>query len=128
MLANIRPSGAFLMEDFYYAGGPQGAADASPTSSTSRLARSAAGRSGPGSGGAAVGNDEVIRPRDNPVYGEGALAVLTGNTAPDGCVIKPPAAEKHLLVHTGPAVVFADYNDMAARIDDRPCRRRRTRC
>ena len=48
----------------------------------------------------------------------GGLAVLRGNLAPDGAVIKPPAAEPHLLKHAGPAVVFDDYNDMAARIDD----------
>jgi dihydroxy-acid dehydratase len=118
VLANIRPSGAFLMEDFYYAGGLR----ALLTRLADKLdlgARTVGGDSlGAGLEGAQVLNDEVIRPRDNPVYPEGALAVLTGNLAPDGCVIKPPAAESRLLVHTGPAVAFADYNDMAARIDD----------
>jgi dihydroxy-acid dehydratase len=118
VLANIRPSGAFLMEDFYYAGGLR----ALLTRLSDKLdltARTVGGDTlGAGLEGAQVLNDEVIRPRDKPVYPEGALAVLTGNLAPDGCVIKPPAAESHLLVHTGPAVVFADYNDMAKRIDD----------
>jgi dihydroxy-acid dehydratase len=60
----------------------------------------------------------VIRPTDKPVYAEGATAVLTGNLAPDGCVIKPAAAEARLLRHEGPAVVFDSYDEMARRIDD----------
>ena len=68
--------------------------------------------------GAKVFNDDVIRPRDNPLVASDGLAVLRGNLAPDGAVIKPAAMEPHLLRHTGPAVVFKDYNDMAARIDD----------
>ena len=63
-------------------------------------------------------NADVIRPRDKALVANGSLAVLRGNLAPDGAVIKPAAAEARLLRHTGPAVVFADYNDMAARIDD----------
>ena len=60
----------------------------------------------------------MIRPRDNPLVANDGLAVLRGNLAPDGAVIKPAAMEAHLHRHTGPAVVFKDYNDMAARIDD----------
>jgi len=60
----------------------------------------------------------VIRPRANAMAQDGGLAVLRGNLAPDGAVIKPLAAEPHLLKHTGRAVVFKNYNDMAARIDD----------
>jgi dihydroxyacid dehydratase/phosphogluconate dehydratase len=67
---------------------------------------------------AEVFNREVILPRDKALVASGSLAVLRGNLAPGGAVIKPAAAEPHLLTHTGPAVVFADYNDMAARIDD----------
>jgi dihydroxy-acid dehydratase len=52
------------------------------------------------------------------VKGEGGLAVLRGNLCPDGAVIKPPAAEPHLLVHRGPACVFENYDDMAKRMDD----------
>ncbi len=63
-------------------------------------------------------NHEVILPRDKALVASGSLAVLRGNLAPDGAVIKPAAAEARLHKHTGPAVVFADYNDMAARIDD----------
>ncbi len=118
VLANIRPSGKYLMEDFYYAGGLRGL--------LSRLRHRLAldcvtvnGRTlGENIDGAGVYDDDVIRSLDNPVYGEGATAVLYGSLAPDGAVIKPAAAEAHLLAHRGRAVVFSDYNDMAARIDD----------
>jgi dihydroxy-acid dehydratase len=68
--------------------------------------------------GASVFSDDVIRPRSDPLVAHDGLAVLRGNLAPDGAVIKPAAMEPHLARHTGPAVVFKDYNDMAARIDD----------
>jgi dihydroxy-acid dehydratase len=67
---------------------------------------------------ARVYKPEVIRTRDNPLSESGGLAVLRGNLAPDGAVIKPTAAEPHLLKHKGPAVVFRNYDDMNARIDD----------
>lgn len=63
-------------------------------------------------------NDEVILPLDRALRSEGGVAVLRGNLAPDGAVIKHSAADPRLLQHTGPAVVFDDYNDMAARIDN----------
>ena len=63
-------------------------------------------------------NDEVIVPRDRPIGPEGGVAVLRGNLAPNGAVIKHTAADRRLLLHAGPAVVFRDYNDMDARIDD----------
>ena len=68
--------------------------------------------------GAVVCNDEVIRPRDQPIGPEGGVAVLRGNLAPDGAVIKHTAADPRLLRHSGPAVVFRNYNDLEARIDD----------
>jgi dihydroxy-acid dehydratase len=68
--------------------------------------------------GAEVFNHDVILPRDKALVASGSLAVLRGNLAPNGAVIKPAAAEARLHKHTGPAVVFSDYNDMAARIDD----------
>ncbi len=119
VLANIRPSGdTYLMEDFYYAGGLPGL--------MSRLhahldlnARCVNGRTlGENLAGAEVYNDDVIRPLDNPIYAEGALAVLRGNLAPDGCVIKPSACAPHLLRHTGPALVFDDYPSMKQAVDD----------
>jgi dihydroxy-acid dehydratase len=65
-----------------------------------------------------VWNDDVIRDRAHALVPDTGLAVLRGNLAPDGAVIKPAAAEKQLHRHTGRAVVFRDYNDLAARIDD----------
>ena len=67
---------------------------------------------------AKVWNDDVIRSLDNPVYAEGALAVLTGNLAPDGCVIKPSACNPKFLKHSGPALVFDSYKLMKEGIDD----------
>ncbi len=66
--------------------------------------------------GAKVYNDDVIHGLNDPVAKE-ACAILKGNLAPDGCVMKPSAADPRLLRHRGPALVFEDYNDMAARID-----------
>ncbi|HTQ00723.1 MAG TPA: L-arabinonate dehydratase [Casimicrobiaceae bacterium] len=118
VLANIRPSGKYLMEDFYYAGGLRGLM----SRLTDLLDLSALTIDGKTLGenleGAAVYNDDVIRTREDPLVDHDGLAVLRGNLAPDGAVIKPAAAEKQLLKHTGPAVVFKDYNDMAARVDD----------
>jgi dihydroxy-acid dehydratase len=117
-LANIRPSGKFLMEDFYYAGGLRGLLNRL----RDRLhvdCMTVNGRTlGQNLDDAAVCNDEVIAPRDRPIGPEGGVAVLRGNLAPDGAVIKHTAAEPRLLQHAGPAVVFRDYNDLAARIDD----------
>ncbi|HKM65396.1 MAG TPA: L-arabinonate dehydratase [Acidisphaera sp.] len=117
-LANIRPSGAFLMEDFYYAGGLP--ALLLRLADTLRLdAPTVTGRTlGENIAEAKVFDDEVIRPLDRPLAASDSLAVLHGNLCPDGAVIKPPAAEARLHRHAGPAVVFSDYNDMAARIDD----------
>lgn len=119
VLANIRPSGeTYLMEDFYYAGGLPGLM----TRIRDHLdlgALTVSGRTlGENIAGAAVHNDDVIRPLDRPLYAEGALAVLKGNLAPDGCVIKPSACEPRFLKHRGPALVFDDYPSMKAAIDD----------
>jgi len=67
---------------------------------------------------AEVYNDDVIRPLTNPIYKEGALAVLRGNLAPDGCVIKPSACSAKFQQHTGPALVFDDYPSLKVAIDD----------
>ncbi len=119
VLANIRPSGdKYLMEDFYYAGGLPGlmkriegflATDALTVN----------GRTlGENIAGAQVHHDDVIRPLANPIYAEGALAVLRGNLAPNGVVIKPSACAPHLLRHRGPALVFDDYPSMKDAIDN----------
>lgn len=118
LVANLRPAGRYLMEDFFYAGGLRallaGIADLLALSE-----RTVNGRTlGENIAGAEVFNRDVILPRERALVAGGSLAVLRGNLAPNGAVIKPAAAEPHLLRHTGPAIVFADFNDMAARIDD----------
>ena len=118
VIANIRPSGdTYLMEDFYYAGGLLGML----TRLKDKLDLSQINVSGrtwaESLEGAAVYNDDVIRTTDDPIYREGALAVLRGNLAPQGCVIKPSAAEQRFLRHSGPALVFDDYAEMKANID-----------
>ncbi len=119
VLANVRPSGTnYLMEDFYYAGGLR-ALLAEIRDLLNLDCLTANGKTlGENIAGAKVYNADVIRPRDNPLAKSGGLVVLRGNLAPDGAVIKPAAAEPHLLRHTGRAVVFENYNDMVARIDD----------
>jgi dihydroxy-acid dehydratase len=119
MIANIRPSGQrYLMEDFYYAGGLR--ALLNQIGSLLHLdCLTVNGESlGENIAGAKIYNDDVIRAMDNPVTPQGGTAILYGNLAPNGAVIKPTAAEKRLHHHIGRAVVFKDYNDMAARIDD----------
>jgi len=118
VLANLRPSGKYLMEDFFYAGGLRALlaqlGDLLDLDQRNVEARTL----GEAIADARIFNDDVIRTRANPIVARDGLAVLRGNLAPDGAVIKPPAAEPQLLKHTGRAVVFNDYNDMAARIDD----------
>jgi dihydroxy-acid dehydratase len=118
VIANIRPSGdKYLMEDFFYAGGLP-ALMAQIEGHLHRDALTVTGRTlGANIAGAETYNDDVIRPISNPIYAEGALAVLRGNLAPDGCVIKPSACEPRFLKHTGPALVFDDYPAMKAAID-----------
>jgi dihydroxy-acid dehydratase len=118
VLANVRPSGdRYLMEDFYYAGGLLGLMarlapflDLDQINVTGQPWRKALED-------AEIYNDDVIRPLDRPVYPSGSLAVLRGNLAPDGCVMKPAAADQRLLQHTGPALVFDDYSALKASID-----------
>ena len=119
VIANVRPSGTtYLMEDFYYAGGLPAL--------MRRLGDHVQGDTLTVTGmtlaeniqDAQVHNDDVIRPMDNPLYPEGALAVLRGNLAPSGCVIKPSACAPQFLKHTGPALVFDDYPSMKAAVDD----------
>ncbi len=117
VIANLRPSGKYLMEDFYYAGGLRAflvqlgdAIDGSQrTVNGKTIAENIAG--------ATVYNADVIRPITQPLVEKDGLAVLYGNIAPKGAVIKPAAMEQHLRKHTGRAVVFKDYNDLSARID-----------
>jgi len=120
VIANIRPNGdsPYLMEDFYFAGGlpalmsrlgahlHTGAPTVTGQSLHANLST------------AQVCNDDVIRPLERPVYPEGALAVLRGNLAPDGCVIKPSAMSAKFLNHRGPALVYDDYPSLKRMLDD----------
>ena len=119
VIANVRPSGdTYLMEDFYYAGG----LPALMQRISKHLHLKALTVNGKPIGAniadAEVYNADVIRTVDNPIYAEGALAVLKGNLAPDGCVIKPSACDPKFLKHTGPAMVFDDYASMKKAIED----------
>ncbi len=119
-ILNLQPSGKYLMEDFYYAGGlpvilryllDKGllngdAATVSGQTMAEQLAH------------AENYNTDVIRTEGEPLAQSGGIAVLQGNLAPLGAVIKPSAATPGLMVHTGPAVVFEDIEDYKARIDD----------
>jgi len=117
VLANLRPAGTFLMEDFHEAGGVPALLSRLPD----RLhleCRTVSGQTlGELTAKAEVFGEEVIVPRERPLSPEGGLAVLRGNLAPDGCVIKHTAMEARFLRHTGPALVFRNYPDLKARID-----------
>ncbi len=119
VLANIRPSGTeYLMEDFFYAGGLPALMkelgdrlDLSVTTVTGKTL-------GEGIEQAVNYNDDVIRPLSNPVYHEGSLAVLRGNLAPDGAVIKPAAMDQKFTTHSGPAIVADSYAELKTIIND----------
>jgi dihydroxy-acid dehydratase len=118
LLANLRPSGKYLMEDFYYAGGLS-ALLAALKPHLDLTCRTVTGKTlAENIGGAEIYNADVIRSLNNPLLESGGLAILRGNLAPDGAVIKPAAAEPALLRHTGPAIVFDSYDEMNTRIDD----------
>src|ERR1700719_3397842 len=117
VLANVRPSGKYLMEDFFYAGGLRALMlelkdrlDLSSMTVTGKtLAENIAG--------AEVYLRDVIHSLDDPIYAEGATAVLTGNLAPRGCVMKPAAADQRFLRHRRPVIAFEDYNHMAREVE-----------
>jgi L-arabonate dehydrase len=119
-IVDLMPSGRFLMEEFYYAGGlpvvmkallDAGKLDGSALTVTGQSM-------GENVADAKNWNTEVIRPLDNPLTSQGGIAVLRGNLAPKGAVLKPSAASPHLLQHRGRAVVFEDIDDYKARIND----------
>ncbi len=117
VLANVRPSGRYLMEDFYYAGGIR-ALMAELRDRLDLACLTVTGKPlADGIDGAKVHLRDIIHSLNDPVSTAGATAVLTGNLAPRGCVMKPSAAEPRLLRHRGPALAFEDYNHMAADID-----------
>ncbi|TGG92947.1 dihydroxy-acid dehydratase [Natronospirillum operosum] len=118
VLSNIFPSGEYLMEDFYYAGG-LGALLQRLKSKLALNARTVTGRTlEEDIAGAECYNDDVIRPFDKPICAGAALAVLKGNLAPNGAVIKHSAADPKLARHRGKAIVFDNHQDLVDRIDD----------
>jgi dihydroxy-acid dehydratase len=116
-LLNLRPAGKYLMEDFYYAGGLrallEGMRELLHTESLTVNGKTL----GENVAGAEIFKSEVISTPASPLSAEGGTAVLRGNLAPNGAIIKHSAASPHLLRHTGPAIVFRDFNDMVARLD-----------
>jgi dihydroxy-acid dehydratase len=118
LLCNLRPSGKYLMEDFYYAGGLRALLTRIPDLLDTQCGTVTGKSLGENIKGATINNEDVILPRNRPLKTEGGVVVLKGSLAPDGAVIKQSAMEERFLKHTGPAVVFEDYNDLAKRIDD----------
>jgi len=117
VLANVRPSGKYLMEDFFYAGGLR-ALMAELRDLLDLGSLTVNGRTvGENIADAKVYLRDVIHPLSDPVSIEPATGVLTGNLAPRGCVIKPSAVDPRLLKHRGPALVFEDYNHMAREVE-----------
>jgi dihydroxyacid dehydratase/phosphogluconate dehydratase len=117
VIANITPSGKYLMEDFFYAGGLRALMaamsdllDLSSITVTGKPLRD-------NIAGAETYLPDVIHPLSAPLYPEGATAVLTGNLAPRGCVMKPAAADKRLLQHRGRAIAFESYEHMAREVE-----------
>ncbi|MDW8354193.1 MAG: IlvD/Edd family dehydratase [Bryobacterales bacterium] len=117
LLANVKPSGEYLMEDFFYAGGLPALMkeilpllDGDCLTVTGRSVRENVSQ-------AACSNPDVIRPLSQPLHAEGGTAILYGNLAPDGAVLKQTAASPHLLRHRGRAYVFETYPQMQAEID-----------
>jgi dihydroxy-acid dehydratase len=119
-IVDLMPSGRFLMEDFYYAGGLPAVIRALDSKGLLHSgAMTVSGISiGENSKNAPTWNSEVIRPFDKPLVEHGGIVVLRGNLAPDGAVLKPSAASKHLMSHRGRAVVFRDIEDYKRRIGD----------
>jgi dihydroxy-acid dehydratase len=117
VLANVRPSGKYLMEDFFYAGGLR----ALMRELSDLLDLSCVTVTGKALGeliaGAQIHLPDVIHTLKDPIYREGATAVLKGNLAPRGCVMKPAAADKRFLRHRGLALAFENYNEMAREVE-----------
>ena len=116
VLANVRPSGAFLMEDFYYAGGIRALLMQLQDELDLRCMTVNGRTLGANVAGAEVYNADVIHGMNDPISKE-ATAILYGNLAPDGAVMKPSAADPRFLRHRGPALAFDSYEQMAAQID-----------
>ena len=118
VLANLRPSGKYLMEDFYYAGGLSAFLKSLSSHLDLHCRTVTGGTLGENIAIAETYNSDVIRTLDNPAFSSGGLVILRGNLAPNGAVIKAVAASPTLLKHAGRAIVFDSYDEMNARVDD----------
>jgi dihydroxy-acid dehydratase len=118
VLGDLRPSGRYLMEDFYDAGGLAALLNQLPDLLNLNCRTVSGHTLGEQINGKQVINPEVIRPRENPLSHTGGTCVLHGNLAPDGCVIKTVAADPRLLNHRGTAIVFDNYPELKKSIDD----------
>jgi dihydroxy-acid dehydratase len=116
-IVNVQPSGKFLMEDLFYAGGIPAVMNRIQDLLHGNCTTVNGKSISENIGGALSRNDEIIRPRDQPVYGDAAIAILRGNLAPNGAVIKQSAASEHLLQHRGRAHVFETRDEMLAGVD-----------
>ena len=119
-LVNLQPSGTYLMEDFYYAGGlpavlnrllDKGLLYGEALTVNGKTIKENNSKS-------VCWNDDVIRTFDNPLTKDGGIKVLKGNIAPDGAILKPSAASPHLMQHTGKAVVFESIEEFHNKIHD----------
>ncbi|GGF53448.1 dihydroxy-acid dehydratase [Paracoccus acridae] len=119
-IVNLMPSGQYLMEEFFYAGGlPVVLKRLGEAGLLHKDALTVSGSTIWDEVKDVVNwNEDVILPADRPLMAQGGIAVLRGNLAPRGAVLKPSAASPHLLVHRGRAVVFEDIDDYKARIED----------
>ena len=119
-LVDLMPSGRFLMEDFYYAGGVPAVVRAlGEHGMINKDALTVNGKTiWENCKDAPNWNQEVIRPFDKPLVKHGGVAVLRGNLAPDGAVLKPSAASPHLMKHRGRAIVFETIEHYKQRFDD----------
>jgi dihydroxy-acid dehydratase len=117
VIANITPSGKYLMEDFFYAGGLRALMAVMRERLDLSCITVTGGTIGDNIDGAAVHLPDVIHTLDAALYPEGATAVLTGNLAPHGCVMKPAAADRRFLKHRGKAIAFENYEHMAREVE-----------
>jgi len=117
VIANITPSGKYLMEDFYFAGGLRALMSQMRDMLDLGCITVTGGTLGDAIADSKVHIPDVIHELNAPLYPEGATAVLTGNLAPRGCVMKPAAAEKRFLAHRGKAIAFENYDHMAREVE-----------
>jgi dihydroxy-acid dehydratase len=118
LLVDILPAGKLLMEEFFDAGGLPALIRKLGDRIDERAVTVTGKSLQEGAANADCWNDEMIRSLDNPIRERAGIAVLRGNLAPDGAVIKPSAASPELLSHRGPAVVFESWEELQERIDD----------